>query len=66
MATADYPDDEGENLGPDERDRDLMDGSWEDNYYAGRVRTRDWRAITVGLSILVLAALLAGTLAALR
>lgn len=55
-----YDDEEEEpDLGPDERDRDLLDGSWEENYYAGRVRTRDWRAITVGISLLVLAAMLA-------
>lgn len=58
--------DEGPDLGPDERDRDLLDGSWEEDYYAGRVRTRDWRAITVGISLLVLAAMLAGTLAVFR
>lgn len=45
-------------LGPDERDRDLMDGSWEQEYYAGRMKTRDWNAITAGVAVLVLAAIL--------
>ena len=44
-------------LGPDERDRDLMDGSWEDSYYAGEVKTRDWNAITAGVSLIVLIAI---------
>lgn len=52
----DYGDEPG--LGPDERDRDLMDGSWEQQYYSGRQRTRDWGAITVGLGLLVLISLL--------
>lgn len=46
-----------EDLGPDERDRDLMDGSWESDYYAGRQRTRDWNAIMVGVALIVLAAI---------
>ena len=41
-------------LGPDERDRDLLDGSWEQKYYAGRIRTRDWRSIGVGIALLAL------------
>jgi hypothetical protein len=49
--------DDGPDLGPDERDRDLMDGTWEQRYYAGRTRTRDWRAVTIGLSLLVLMAI---------
>ncbi len=60
------PDDDGLILGPDDRDRDLLDGSWEEDYYAGRVRTRDWRGITVGISLLVLAAMLAGMFAVFR
>ena len=52
------PEDDGPDLGPDERDRDLMDGSWEQRYYSGRVRSLDWNAIIVGVSILVLAGLL--------
>ena len=44
-------------LGPDERDRDLMDGTWEERYYTGRQRTRDWRSVYVGLALLVLAGL---------
>lgn len=50
-------DDEGPDLGPDERDLDLMDGSWEDRYYGGRVRHRDWNSIGIALSLLVLIAL---------
>ena len=46
-----------ENLGPDERDRDLMDGSWEADYYSGRQKTRDWNAITIGVGLIVLIAL---------
>ena len=45
-------------LGPDERDRDLMDGSWEREYYSGRVKSRNWNAIGVGIAILVLAGLI--------
>jgi len=49
---------EGEaDLGPDERDRDLMDGSWEDSYYAGDVKERDWNSIIVGVSLIVLISL---------
>lgn len=46
-------------LGPDERDLDLMDGSWEERYYAGRVRHRDWNNIFLGLALLVLIGLVA-------
>jgi hypothetical protein len=48
---------DGPDLGPDERDLDLMDGTWEHEYYAGRVRTRDWNAITAGVALIVLVAL---------
>ena len=50
-------------LGPDERDQDLLDGTWEQDYYAGRVRTRDWRGITVAVSLLVIVALVLGAIA---
>lgn len=43
--------------GPDERDRDLMDGSWEREYYSKGRRGLDWNAISIGLGILVLAGL---------
>ena len=43
--------------GPDERDRDLLDGSWEERYYAGRAHRRDWSAVGVGITLLVLLAL---------
>lgn len=49
--------DDGPDLGPDERDLDLMDGTWEQDYYAGRVRTRDWNAVTIGVALIVLVAL---------
>ena len=49
---------DGPNLGPDERDRDLMDGSWEQRYYQGRRRKRDWTAIMTGLGLLVLLGML--------
>lgn len=43
------------NLGPDERDLDLIDGSWERRYYGGRVKHRDWTTIGVGLGLMALA-----------
>lgn len=58
----DDDDDFGVALGPDERDADLLDGSWEQRYYAGRTRQRDWQGITVGLSLLVLLGLLVPTI----
>lgn len=54
------------NLGPDARDMDLMDGSWEDRYYGGHVRQRDWRAIGAAISVLVLLGLLVPAVAVLR
>lgn len=44
-------------LGPDERDLDLMDGSWEQAYYSGRMKSRNWNAIVAGVAILVVASL---------
>lgn len=44
-----------DDLGPDETDQDLLDGTWEERYYAGQTGQRDWRAIFVGLSLLALA-----------
>jgi hypothetical protein len=52
----DEPDD-GPNLGPDERDWDLMDGSWEREYYSGRMKSRDWNAISIGVGLIILLAL---------
>lgn len=50
-------------LGPDERDRDLLDGSWERKYYAGRTRpSRDWNAIGIGIALLVLMGLILPTI----
>jgi len=50
--------DDGPNLGPDERDRDLMDGTWERDYYGGKLRSVNWNAIVVAVSLLVLAGLI--------
>lgn len=58
MPTNNAMDDERPELGPDERDRDLMDGSWEQRYYSGAGRKRDWRSIGVGLALLVLLAMI--------
>ncbi len=49
--------------GPDERDADLLDGSWEARYYASDRRKRDWRAIGIGISLLVLLGLLVPVIA---
>ena len=50
-----------EPLGPDERDRDLLDGSWEQDYYAGRVSRRGWTGLGVGIAILFLLGLVLPT-----
>ncbi|MCK9520434.1 MAG: hypothetical protein M0R74_15635 [Dehalococcoidia bacterium] len=47
-------DDDEPDLGPDERDADLLDGSWEQRYYAGQQRRFDWNTIFVGLALLAL------------
>lgn len=47
-----------DNLGPDERDMDLLDGSWEDSYYRGERRGRDWNSIGIAIALLVLMGLL--------
>ena len=54
-------------LGPDDRDADLMDGRWEDRYYSGQVGKRDWNSIylAVGL-VIVMAMVLPLILAAIR
>ncbi|MCC7365435.1 MAG: hypothetical protein IT303_13800 [Dehalococcoidia bacterium] len=54
----DEPWDDGPDLGPDERDRDLLDGSWEQRYYAGQAGQRDWSTVYTGLAILVLLSIL--------
>lgn len=48
---------DGPDLGPDERDMDLLDGTWEQDYYAGRRRGPDWQTISVGVGLLVLMAM---------
>ncbi len=54
-------------LGPDERDLDLLDGSWEERYYSGRIRQRDWQGVWVGLALLALMGLvIPGLLVVLR
>lgn len=58
-------DDEADDLvlGPDERDRDLLDGSWEREYYAGQRRpSRDWNSIGIGIALLFLMGMLLPTL----
>ena len=52
------PEEDFEDDGPDARDRDLMDGSWEQRDYAGQMRRRDWHGVYVGLTLLVLLGLL--------
>lgn len=49
--------DYGPDLGPDERDMDLMDGTWEQRYYAGQQKTRDWNSVLVGAALLALLAM---------
>lgn len=44
-------------VGPDERDRDLLDGTWEQQYYAGQTRVRDWNAVALGISLIIIAAM---------
>lgn len=58
LGTRDDDDWDGPNLGPDENDRDLLDGSWEERYYQGRNRSRDWNGIMTGLGLLVLLGML--------
>ncbi|MGK2964431.1 MAG: hypothetical protein ACSLFM_02365, partial [Tepidiformaceae bacterium] len=49
---------EAPDLGPDERDRDLLDGSWEMKYYSGQVNRRDWSNVYLGIGILVVLSIL--------
>lgn len=51
----DDSDADGPNLGPDERDLDLLDGSWERRHYGGQVKHRDWTTIGIGLGLMALA-----------
>lgn len=53
--------------GPDERDMDLLDGSWEEQYYAGRKGSRDWSNVGLAVAlIIVMAMVLPGILVMLR
>jgi hypothetical protein len=53
--------------GPDERDMDLLDGTWEERYYAGQARGLDWGTIALAIALLVVIALvLPGVLVVLR
>ena len=55
-----YFDDEEPDLGPDERDADILDGSWEQQYYTRRQPRRgDWEAVKVGVGLLIIIALVA-------
>jgi len=49
--------DYGPDLGPDERDMDLLDGTWEQRYYAGQQKTRDWGSVLAGVALLALLAM---------
>lgn len=55
-------DDDGLILGPDERDRDLLDGSWEQEYYSTDRPSRDWNTIGVGIALLLLMGMILPTL----
>lgn len=57
-------DDEADEVvfGPDERDRDLLDGSWERQYHAGSNRRRDWNSIGIGIALLLLMGMILPTL----
>lgn len=48
----------GPDLGPDERDIDLMDGSWEQRYYSGNERARDWNTVGAAIALIVLVSLI--------
>lgn len=54
------PEDDGDPLGPDARDADLLDDSWEDAYLRGERRqtSRVMRAGLIALSLLALAGIL--------
>ena len=54
----DFDDGEDDDLGPDERDADLLDGTWEEEYYSGRQRGPDWNAVQVGVALVLVFALL--------
>lgn len=59
----DDEEDDGLVLGPDERDRDLLDGSWEREYYSTERRpSRDWNTIGVGIALLLLMGMILPTL----
>lgn len=45
------------NLGPDERDMDLLDGTYEARYYSGH-RQRDWSLVQVGVGLILLVAII--------
>ncbi len=58
VISLDLADDDEPDLGPDERDRDLMDGTWEAERYSGRRKSRDWNAIVAGVALIVIIAML--------
>lgn len=37
---------------------DLIDGSWEGDYYAGRKKRRDWQGVGLAIGLLIVIALL--------
>lgn len=40
--------------GPDERDRDLLDGTWERKHYGGKARSFNWEAIYPWLAAILI------------
>ena len=40
--------------GPDERDRDLIDGTWERKYYSGKLRQFNWAALYPWLAFILI------------
>jgi hypothetical protein len=46
--------DDERDLGPDERDMDLIDGSWEQRYYEPGRRAVNWNFAALALGLLAL------------
>ena len=57
-----FDDDDDLVLGPDERDRDLLDGTWEQKYYSSDRRSRDWNTIGIGIALLFLIGMILPTI----
>lgn len=52
-----WEDDVEDAPGPDERDMDLLDGTWEEKYYSQRGPGRDWNSIALAIGIIVIIAM---------